>query len=322
MEYTQLGRSGLTVSRICLGCMGFGDASRGEFPWTLDEPQSSVFIKDALDAGVTFFDTANVYSNGTSEEFLGRAILGMTRREEVIIATKLWGRMGPGPNGQGLSRGAVMAQVDASLRRLGTDYIDLYIVHRADPLTPWEETLQALDDLVRAGKVRYLGASAMHAWEFAKAVFLADLHGWARFISMQNHYNLLYREEEREMIPLCLDQGVGLTPFSPLAKGRLARPWDEATTRSRNDPMAKVRYTDGDRPVVDAVMDVAGRRGVPPAQVALAWLLSRPGLVSPVVGTTKPRHLADALAALDVKLDAGEVAEMEAPYQPHAFNKI
>jgi 1-deoxyxylulose-5-phosphate synthase len=322
MEYAQLGRSGLTVSRICLGCMSYGDANRGDLPWTLDEQTSTRFIDAALQAGITFFDTANVYSDGTSEEYLGRAIRSLTRREEVVIATKVWGRMGPGTNGRGLSRGAILTQVDASLRRLQTDYIDLYVVHRADPSTPYEETLQTLDDLVRAGKVRYIGASAMRAWQFAKALFLQQTNGWARFVSMQNHYNLLYREEEREMLPLSVDQGIGMTPFSPLARGLLARKWDEATSRSAADPTRDLRYGDRDRPVGDAVLDIATGRGVAPAEVALSWLLSRPGVVAPVVGVTKPRHLLEAVAALSLELDDDERARLEAPYVPHEYNWI
>jgi len=318
MEYTRLGSSGLQVSRICLGCMSYGEPGRGDQSWSLDEEASRPFFKQALDAGVTFFDTANVYSAGSSEEITGRVLLSLTRREEVVIATKVQQWMGPGPNGRGLSRGAIMTQVDASLRRLGTDYIDLYIVHRPDPQTPWEETLDALHDLVRAGKVRYIGASVMHAWEFAKALYLADLHGWTRFVSMQNHYNLLYREEEREMLPLGSDQGVGVTPFSPLARGLLTRPWDEPTSRSQSDATIRGRYQDSDRTIVDAVHAVAERRDAPPAHVALAWLLSRPGVSAAVVGATKPHHLSDAIAALEIELDDAEIAELEAPYEPHA----
>ena len=322
MEYSRLGNSGLTVSRLALGCMSYGEPQRGVPSWSLDEADSRRFVKDALEAGVTFFDTANFYSDGTSEEYLGRAISSLTRRENVVITTKVWENMGPPPNGRGLSRGAILTQVDASLKRLGTDYIDLYVIHRADPFTPWEETLQTLDDLVRAGKVRYLGASAMRAWQFAKALFLQQRHGWAQFISMQNHYNLLYREEEREMIPLCVDQGVGVTPFSPLARGMLARSWDAVTARSTTDPTREMRYGDQDRPVVDAVAAVAARHSVPMSRVALAWLLSKPGVVAPVVGITKPHHLADALAGMDLRLSHQDLSELEAPYVPHAFNWI
>jgi aryl-alcohol dehydrogenase-like predicted oxidoreductase len=302
--------------------MSFGDPQRGVPPWSLDEGESRTFIKAALDAGVTFFDTANFYSDGSSEEYVGRAVKSLTRREDVVIATKVWENMGPLPNGRGLSRGAILTQVDASLRRLGTDYIDLYVIHRADPFTPWEETLETLDDLVRAGKVRYLGASAMRAWQFAKALFLQQQHGWARFISMQNHYNLLYREEEREMVPLCLDQGVGVTPFSPLARGLLARPWDEVTSRSIADPTREKRYGDQDRPVVGALEEVAARHGVPLAHVALAWLMAKPGVVAPVVGTTKPHHLEDALAGARLQLTHQDMTDLERHYVPHAFNWI
>jgi aryl-alcohol dehydrogenase (NADP+) len=317
MDYMRLGSSGLEVSRICLGCMSYGDPARGGQSWSLDEAASRPLFKQALDSGVTFFDTANVYSAGSSEEITGRALLSLTRREEVVIATKVQQWMGPGPNGQGLSRGAILTQVDASLRRLGTDYIDLYIMHRPDPETPWEETLEALHDVVRAGKVRYLGASVMYAWEFTKALYLADLHGWTRFVSMQNHYNLLYREEEREMLPLCRDQGAGVTPFSPLARGLLTRPWDEATARSGSDETLRGRYGESDRPIVDAVHTVARRRGVAPAHIALAWLLSRPGVSAAIVGATKAHHLNDAVAALEVELSDADVAELSAPYQPH-----
>ena len=322
MEYTTLGRSGLTVSRVCVGCMSFGEPQRGFPSWSLPEPPTREMIKLALDAGVTFFDTANFYSDGTSEEYLGRALTSLTRREDVVITTKVWENMGPLPNGRGLSRGAILTQVDASLRRLGTDYIDLYVIHRADPATPWEETLQTLDDLVRAGKVRYIGASAMRAWQFAKALFIQEQHGWAKFVSMQNHYNLLYREEEREMVPLCADQGVGVTPFSPLARGLLARPWGETTTRTGDDPALARRYGEIDRPVVDAVLDVAARREARPAHVALSWLLSRQSVVAPVVGMGKPQHLEDALAAMELRLSDQDLADLEAPYQPHAFNWI
>jgi 1-deoxyxylulose-5-phosphate synthase len=321
MEYTRLGSSGLTVSRISLGCMSYGIAERSDHAWVLDEQASRPFFKQALDAGITFFDTANFYSAGTSEEITGRVLLSMARRDEVVISTKVGLPMGPGPNGAGLSRGAIMSQVDASLRRLGTDYIDLYQIHRADPKTPWEETLEALHDLVKAGKVRYLGASSMYAWQLAKALYLCDLHHWTRFVSMQDHYNLLYREEEREMIPLCRDQGVAICPWSPLARGRLTRPWDERTGRSETDTAQSQRYQDPAlRGVVDAVSAVAEQRGIPRAQVALAWLLCRPGVTSPNVGATKPHHLSDAIAALDIKLSDQEVSKMEAPYRPQEIS--
>jgi aryl-alcohol dehydrogenase-like predicted oxidoreductase len=321
MKYMKLGSSGLTVSRISLGCMSYGIAERSDHAWVLDEQGARPFFKQALDAGITLFDTANFYSAGTSEEITGRLLLSMVPRDQVLIATKVCLPMGPGPNGSGLSRGAILTQVDASLKRLGTDYIDLYQIHRIDPKTPWEETMQALDDLVRMGKVRYLGASSMYAWQFAKAQHLCDENGWTRFVSMQNHYNLLYREEEREMNPLCRDQGVALNPYSPLARGRLTRPWEEQTGRSRTDQAQRERYLDDSlRGVVDAVSAVAERRGVPRAQVAMAWLLSRPGVVSPVVGATKPQHLSDAIAALDIELSAQEVALLESPYRPQAIS--
>jgi 1-deoxyxylulose-5-phosphate synthase len=321
MQYTRLGSSGLTVSRVCLGCMSYGIAERSDHAWVLDEQATRPFFKQALDAGINFFDTANFYSAGTSEEITGRLLLSMVPRHEVVITTKVGLPMGPGPNGRGLSRGAIMTQVDASLRRLGTDYIDLYQIHRADPKTPWEETLEALHDLVKAGKVRYLGASSMYAWQFAKALYLADLHRWTRFVSMQDHYNLIYREEEREMIALCRDQGVGITPYSPLARGRLARPWDEKTGRSQTDAAQSERYQDPTlRGVVDAVSAVAAARGVARAHIALAWLLSRPGVTSAIVGATKPHHLSDAIAALDITLSDNEVASLEAPYRPQAIS--
>jgi 1-deoxyxylulose-5-phosphate synthase len=317
MDYVRLGRTGLRVSRICLGCMSYGVPDRGAHPWSLDEDDARPFFKQALDAGINFFDTANVYSDGTSEEITGRALLSMTSRDDVVIATKVHGRMRPGPNGAGLSRKAILTEVEASLRRLGTDYIDLYQIHRADPKTPWEETLEALHDCVRAGKVRYLGASSMPAWQFTKALYLAGRHGWTRFVSMQNHYNLLYREEEREMLPLCREEGIGVIPWSPLARGRLARPWDETTERSQTDEFGRTLYDEYDRAVVDAVGEIAGRRGISRAQVALAWLLAQPGVTAPIVGATKPHHLDDAVAALDVTLNDDEMDALSAPYRPH-----
>jgi len=316
MDYVRLGRTGLKVSRICLGCMSYGVPDRGAHPWSLDEDDARPFFKQALDAGINFFDTANVYSDGTSEEITGRALLSMTARDDLVIATKVHGRMRPGPNGAGLSRKAIMTEVDASLRRLGTDYIDLYQIHRADPKTPWEETLAALHDCVQAGKVRYLGASSMPAWQFTKALYLADRHGWTRFISMQNHYNLLYREEEREMLPLCREEGVGVIPWSPLARGRLARPWDQTTERSQSDEFGRTLYDESARDIVDAVGVIADRRNIPRAQVALAWLLAQPGVSAPIVGATKPHHLDDAIAAIEVQLDDEELAALAAPYRP------
>ena len=320
MDIVKLGRTGLDVSRICLGCMSYGEGSRGGHPWALDEESSRPFYKQALDAGINFFDTANVYSGGTSEEFLGRALhdLGVNR-DEVVIATKVSGPMRTGPNGVGLSRKAILAEVDHSLRRLGTDFIDLYQIHRLDRRTPMEEMLEALHDVVKAGKVRYLGASSMWAWEFSKALYLAEANGWTKFVSMQNHYNLIYREEEREMLPLCLDQGVGVIPWSPLARGRLARPWDEVTERSQRDAFGSTLYDEAtDRVIVDRVAEVAGARGVPMAQVATAWMLSRPAVTAPIIGATKPRHIDDAVAAVDLVLSDDEIARLEEPYRPHA----
>ena len=318
MDYVKLGRTGLEVSRICLGCMTYGIPDRGNHLWTLDESASRPFVQKALELGINFFDTANVYSDGTSEEIVGRALRDFARREEVVIATKLHGRMRPGPNGAGLSRKAVMAEIDNSLRRLGTDYVDLYQIHRWDPMTPIEETLEALHDIVKAGKVRYLGASSMAAWQFSKALYLADAHGWTRFVSMQNHHNLLYREEEREMNPLCVDRGVGTIPWSPLARGRLARDWNEETARSETDEFGKTLYHESDRVVVERVAEVAKARGAARATVGLAWLLGKPGVSAPIVGASKPGHLEDAVAALDLKLSAEEVARLEEPYVPHA----
>jgi aryl-alcohol dehydrogenase-like predicted oxidoreductase len=319
MHYVKLGRTGLEVSRICLGCMSYGEATRGGHPWALDEESSRPFYVQALDAGINFFDTANVYSGGTSEEFLGRALRDLgVNRDEVVIATKVSGPMRKGPNSVGLSRKAILAEVDHSLRRLDTDFIDLYQIHRLDRRTPMEETLEALDDVVRAGKVRYLGASSMWAWEFAKMLHLADTHGWTRFVSMQVYYNLLYREEERDMLPLCRDEGIGVIPWSPLARGRLARPWDETTHRSENDAFAASLYTEtADRAVVERVADVARERGVPMAQVATAWMLSKPGVTAPIIGATKPEHLDDAVAAVELTLSDDEIARLEEPYTPH-----
>jgi 1-deoxyxylulose-5-phosphate synthase len=316
VEYTRLGRTGLRVSRIGLGCMSYGNAATGLHQWTLDEDAAAPFFRQAVELGVTFWDTANVYQGGTSEEFVGRAITRFSRQEDIVLATKVSGKMHDGPGGSGLSRKAVLEQADASLRRLGTDYIDVYYVHRFDPDTPVEETMSALHDLVRAGKVRYLGASSMWAWQFAKMQHAAVLGGWTPFSAMQNQYNVLKREEERDMIPMCLDQGVGLTPYSPLAKGRAARPWGEQTARSSTDAVAKAFDRDVDKPVVDAVQAVAAARGVPMAQVALAWMLSKPVVSCPIAGATKPHHLSDAVAALDLDLTEGETAELEQPYTP------
>ncbi len=318
MDYVTLGNTGLQVSRICLGCMSYGEPTRGNQPWSLDASAAKPFFRQALDAGINFFDTANVYSAGSSEEITGSTLLSMVARDEVVIATKVNGRMRPGPNGQGLSRKAILAEIDNSLKRLGTDYVDLYQIHRWDYDTPIEETLEALHDVVKSGKVRYIGASSMHAWQFAQALYLADLNGWTRFVSMQNYYNLLYREEEREMLPLCADQGVGVIPWSPLARGRLTRPWDTSTARSENDEFGRSLYSDDDRGIVEVVLDIAARRGVSPAQIALAWVLRHETVTSPIVGATKEQHLVDAVAALDVHLDDDEVAALEAGYRPHA----
>ncbi|GAA4700233.1 aldo/keto reductase [Nocardioides conyzicola] len=314
MDYTRLGSSGLQVSRIALGCMSFGDTSRGAHEWALGDEAAAPMFRQAVDLGITFWDTANVYSAGTSEEITGRAIREFSRREDVVLATKVFFPMHRGPGGSGLSRKAIMEQIDASLTRLGTDYVDLYQIHRFDPQTPVEETMEALHDVVKAGKVRYLGASSMWAWQFAKLQHAADLGGWTRFVSMQNQYSLLQREEEREMFGLLADQGVGSVPWSPLAKGRLARPWGEQTLRSENDPMGQRYVGEENRPIVEAVARIADARGVPMAQVALAWVLRNPVVSAPIVGPTKDHHLADAVAALDVHLTEEEAAALEEHY--------
>ncbi|ROO87870.1 aryl-alcohol dehydrogenase-like predicted oxidoreductase [Actinocorallia herbida] len=320
MKYTKLGSTGLDISAIAAGAMTFGIPGVGYPEWTLDEEASRPLIKLALDAGITFFDTSNSYSLGTSEEILGRALADYADRDRIVIATKVYGRMHDGPNGQGLSRKVILTEVDHSLRRLGTDYIDLYQIHRFDSRTPLEETLEALHDVVKAGKVRYLGASSMYAWQFAKALFLQQANGWSRFVSMQPHYNLINREEEREMLPLCADQGIGVLPWSPLARGRLTRDWDEQTDRSRRDGFAQHLYsaTDvADRAVADAVGSVAEARGVPRAQIALAWVSKHPAVGAPIVGFSKPYQLEDAIASLDITLTDEEITLLEAPYVPH-----
>jgi aryl-alcohol dehydrogenase-like predicted oxidoreductase len=319
MEYTKLGSTGLDVSRICLGCMSFGVPERGNHEWTLDEERSRPLIRRAVEAGVNFFDTANVYSDGTSEEILGRALREFGNRDEIVLATKVHGRMRPGPNGAGLSRKAILAELDASLRRLGVDYVDLYQIHRWDDNTPIEETMSALHDVVEAGKVRYLGASSMYAWLFSKAQYLAERHGWTRFATMQNHYNLLYREEEREMLPLCADQGVGAIPWSPLARGRLTRDWNADTARSETDEFGKTLYLEEDRLIVERVAELAEQRGVSRAQIALAWVLRHPVVSAPIVGATKLEHLEDAFAAVDVELSDAEVERLESGYRPHSI---
>jgi aryl-alcohol dehydrogenase-like predicted oxidoreductase len=316
MEYARLGSTGLQVSRICLGCMSYGDPGRGGHEWSLDEDDARPFFRRAIEAGINFFDTANVYSAGSSEEITGRALKDFANRDDVVIATKVHGRMRKGPNGAGLSRKAILTEIDNSLRRLGTDYVDLYQIHRWDPLTPIEETLEALHDVVKAGKARYLGASSMWAWQFSKALHLAERNGWTRFVSMQDHYNLLQREEEREMLPLCLDEGVGVIPWSPLARGRLTRDWDATTRRSETDQFGRSLYSGDDRRIVDAVAKIAESRGVSRAQVALAWLLRQPAVTAPIVGATKPQHLEDAIAAVDVELSDDEAAQLEGPYSP------
>jgi aryl-alcohol dehydrogenase-like predicted oxidoreductase len=323
MEYVKFGKTGLGVSRVCIGCMTYGIPERGPHPWTLDEEKSRPLIKQAVELGINFFDTANVYSDGTSEEILGRALKEFTRREDVVIATKVNGRVRPGPNGAGLSRKAIFGELDNSLRRLGTDFVDLYQIHRWDPTVPIEETMEALHDVVKAGKVRYIGASSMYAWQFSKALYTSRLRGWTEFVSMQNHVNLLNREEEREMLPLCADQGIAVMPWSPLARGRLTRVWNETSSRQETDEFGKKLYTqfpDSDRLIVDQVSAIASARGVPRAQVALAWLLQKKGVTSPIVGASKPDHLKDAVAALSLKLTAEEIASLEKPYVPHSIS--
>ncbi|WP_456287424.1 aldo/keto reductase [Paenibacillus sp. AK002] len=320
MEYVKLGNTGLDVSRICLGCMGFGVAERWMHQWVLNEESSRPIIKKALELGINFFDTANVYSDGTSEEIVGRALKEYANRDEIVLATKVHFRMHEGPNGMGLSRKAIMSEIDKSLKRLGTDYVDLYQIHRWDYDTPIEETMEALHDVVKAGKVRYIGASAMYAWQFLKAQHTAEKNGWTRFVSMQNHYNLIYREEEREMLPLCKSEKIGVIPYSPLASGRLTRDWSETTHRSETDMTQKAKYdatADADRAIVERLAGIAEERGIPRVQVALAWLLQKEPITAPIVGATKISHLEDAAAALTVKLTPEEMASLEEPYIPH-----
>ena len=321
MRYTTLGTTGLPVSAVTVGCMSWGDPAAGGHPWVRDEAFAHETIKAALDAGITVFDTANVYSGGSSEEFTGRALKACAAREDVVIATKVFNRMRPGPYGAGLSRKAILHEIDASLTRLGTDYVDLYQIHRWDPETPIDETMEALHDVVRAGKARYIGASSMYAWQFAKAQYTADLGGWTRFVSMQDHYNLLYREEEREMLPLCLDQGVGVIPWSPLARGRLTRPWDDRDDAHRDRRVRRRRSTATRTPTIVATRARGGRRpgASRRAQVALAWVLAQPAVTSPIVGVTKPEHLADAVAAVDLELTDDELDRLSAGYVPHAI---
>ena len=321
MEYVKLGRTGLDVSRLCLGCMSYGVPERGPHPWSLDNDAARPFIKQALDLGINFFDTANIYSDGTSEEIVGRALKDFARRDEIVLATKVNSRMRPGPNGAGLSRKAIMAEVDASLKRLGTDYIDLYQIHRWDDTTPIEETMEALHDVVKAGKARYIGASTMYAWQFAKALHVSERNGWTRFVTMQNYVNLLYREEEREMLPLCESEGIGVIPWSPLARGRLTRDWNSSSARSETDEFGRTLYAnteEADRQIVERVSQIATKRGVPRAQVALAWVLQKKPVTAPIVGATKLHHLNDAVAALSLKLTTDEIHLLEERYVPHA----
>jgi aryl-alcohol dehydrogenase-like predicted oxidoreductase len=321
MEYIRLGRTGLTVSRICLGCMTYGQPDRGAHPWTLDEEASRPLIRQAVEMGINFFDTANSYSDGTSEEIVGRALKEFARRDEIVVATKVRFGARRAPNIGGLSRKSIFQEIDASLRRLGMDHVDLYQIHRWDRHTPIEETMEALHDVVKAGKARYIGASSMFAWQFAKAQQVAQANGWTRFVSMQPELNLLYREEEREMLPLCIDQGVGVIPWSPLARGRLARPWGEHTPRIASDAFGATLFAqteENDQKVAEALAALAARRGATRAQVALAWLLRKPGITAPIVGASKPGHFADADAALTLDLSDAEVQALEAPYLPHA----
>jgi aryl-alcohol dehydrogenase (NADP+) len=323
MRYTKFGSTGMDVSVICLGGMSFGDPALPEHSWTLPEPETREIVKQALDAGINYFDTANIYSRGTGEQYVGRALAEMANRDEIVISTKVAGPTREGPNSLGLSRKAIMCEIDHSLQRLGTDYIDLYVIHRWDHGTPIEETLAALSDVVRAGKARYIGASSMWAWQFSQALAASDRHGWSRFVSMQDSYSLLYREEEREMLPLCADQGIAVTPYSPLARGRLTRPWDTPTPREKEDQETARRYgatlyADGDQAIVARTLEVAERLDVPPAQVALAWLLSKPVVTAPIIGASKPQHITDAIAAIELELTEEDIAALEEPYQPHA----
>lgn len=320
LEYTKLGNTGLDVSRICLGCMGFGIAERWTHPWVINEEQSRPIIKRALELGINFFDTANLYSDGTSEEIVGRALKEYANRDEIVLATKVWGRMHQGPNGAGLSRKAIMSEIDKSLTRLGTDYVDLYLIHRWDYTTPIEETMEAMHDVVKAGKARYIGASAMYAWQFLKALHVAEKNGWTRFVSMQNHLNLIYREEEREMLPLCREEKIGVTPYSPLASGRLTRDRGETTHRSETDQVQKRKYdamANADQLIIDRAAELANKHGVLRSQIALAWLLQKQPVTAPIVGATKLSHLEDSVGALAVKLTPEEIAYLEEPYVPH-----
>ncbi|MBI3699815.1 MAG: aldo/keto reductase [Afipia sp.] len=320
MDYVKFGKTGLEVSRLCVGCMTFGVPERGTHPWTLSEDKSRPIIEKAIDLGINFFDTANIYSDGTSEEIVGRALKDFAKRDDIVLATKVHGRMRPGQNGAGLSRKAILTEIDNSLRRLGTDYVDLYQIHRWDPTVPIEETMEALHDVVKAGKARYIGGSNMYAWQFSKALYMSRLNGWTEFVSMQDHINLINREEEREMLPLCRDQKIAVMPWSPLARGRLTRAWDEKSSRIETDEFGKTLYNDfpeSDRLVTEAIGKVAANRKVPMAQVALAWVLQKDGITSPIIGTSKVEHLTDAVASLSLKLTADEIKMLEAPYVPH-----
>ena len=321
MQYVKLGKTGLEVSRICLGCMGFGDPERWLHKWVVSEEQTHTVIRHAIEKGINFFDTANIYALGTSEEYVGSALKKFTKRDDVVLATKVHGRMTDGPNGGGLSRKAIFAEVDNSLRRLQTDYIDLYQIHRWDYGTPIEETLEALNDIVRAGKVRYIGASAMYAWQFQKALFISEKHGWAKFVSMQNHLNLIYREEEREMLPLCADAGIGVIPYSPMASGKLTRAWSEdSSARASTDQILQMKYgasADIDAPILARVGDVSERLGIPRSHVALAWLLQKPQVAAPIIGPTTIAHIDDAIGAIDVTLPAEDIKYLEELYVPH-----
>lgn len=322
MEYVKLGNTGMDVSKLCLGCMSFGDTEKWIHKWVLDEENSRPIIKKALDLGINFFDTANVYSIGRSEEILGKALKDFAKRDEVVLATKVHGKMHEGPNGSGLSRKAIMSEIDNSLKRLGTDYVDLYIIHRWDYNTPIEETMEALHDIVRSGKARYIGASAMYAWQFQKALHVAEKNGWTRFVSMQNHYNLIYREEEREMLPLCREEKIGVTPYSPMASGRLIRDWSETTKRLETDAVARSKYdstSSADKLVVDRVAEIAEKRGILRIHVALAWLLHKSPVTAPIIGATKISQLEDAVGAISVKLTPEEIAYLEEPYVPHVI---
>jgi 1-deoxyxylulose-5-phosphate synthase len=318
--HVKLGKTGLEVSKICLGCMTYGDPNRGNHAWSLPEEESRALLKQAIDLGINFLDTANTYSNGSSEEIVGRAIKDFAKREDIVLATKVFNRMRPGPNGAGLSRKAIFDEIDNSLRRLGTDYVDLYQIHRWDYTTPIEETLEALHDVVKSGKARYIGASSMYSWQFAKALYTSRLNGWTEFVSMQDHVNLLYREEEREMLPFCEDQKIAVVPWSPLARGRLTRDWDEKTNRSETDEFGKTLYKqaeDADRKIVEKVAEIAKAHGVSRAQVATAWILQKSAVTAPIIGASKAQHLTDAVGALTVKLSADDIAALEAPYIPH-----